>query len=179
MNVLAIAVTLALLPGLAPLRAEDAPPKAAKSSWTDVKRWLDNLKAGLTESAVRRRHRDMHGLTAVAAVRGDEQAVEDPDKVYFKSAAASKAERATRKERAELRKAVQLALDGKPEDAVKALGAFEEAHPQSPLLEECRQARGKLQALAEPVSAPQEPAASTPAPVTEAEGGQRPAPAAQ
>lgn len=139
---------LALILSAAPARAEEA-AAPAKLWWSDVSKWLGDLKAALADSAVRRHQRQFRGAVAVAAVRGDRQSLEDPDKPYWKGTAASKQERAERQERGELAKAVELAIAGKAEDALKALDAFETAHPDSVVLADCRQAREKIKAAAD------------------------------
>lgn len=119
---------------------------SAKSLWSDASKWLGGLKTALAESAVRRHQRQHRRAAAVAAVRGNEQLLEDPSKPYWKGSSASRKERAERQERAELTKAVELALDGKADEALKALDAFESARPKSALLDDCRQAREKIKA---------------------------------
>ena len=137
-------------------RADDAPkPQSAVS---DARRWLQNLREGLAESAVKKQRRHhMAGVGAAAAVRGAPQKQEDPDKPYWKGSASSKEDKQVRKESAELKKAVDLALSGKREEAGKLFDAFEAAHPKSILLGDCREARKRLAGL-EPAAAPAAPA---------------------
>lgn len=129
--------------------AEDAAPVPATSAWTEMKKWLRDLRTAISESAVRRHQRQMRGALAVAAVRGSRQTLDDPSKPYWKGTAASKQEREERRERAELSLALNLALEGKNEEAAAALDEFESAHPKSALLEDCRQARERLKAAAD------------------------------
>jgi len=116
---------------------ESAKPAAAPMS--TARRWFENLKLGLSSSSVELR-RQKRSVSAVAAVRGAAQGIEDPDKPYFRGTAASKAQARDSAERAELSAAVDLALAGKPEEAKKAFAAFAAKHPGSALAAEAKQA---------------------------------------
>lgn len=142
------ALLLAVLLCAGPARAEEPTGPPPRSALADVSRWFDNLKKVLADSAVRHHQRRMRGSMAVAAVRGAGQSLEDPSKPYWKGTAESKLDREARQERAELSHAADLVLAGKDEEAIKALEAFEAAHPASSLLTDCRQAREKLKSPA-------------------------------
>ncbi|MBI5203161.1 MAG: hypothetical protein HY925_16340 [Elusimicrobia bacterium] len=153
MNALLLAAILAA----APVRAEEA-ATPAKSVWGEVSKWLKELKSSLSDSAVRKQHRQVKSAIAVAAVRGAEQTLEDPDKPYWKGTAASKQEREERQERAELAAAVELAMNGDAAGSLKALDAFESAHPSSGLLGDLRQTREKIKAASPEQTAEVKPA---------------------
>lgn len=159
------AILMAVL--AAPLPARGAEPASepekpaaeapAPSAAENLMEWLRNWKQGLERSAVERRYRRVR-TTAVAAVRGSDQRAEDPAKPYWKSPWARKKEARRRKEREELMAAVDLALSGDREGALKSLDEFEKNHPKSDLLPEVREARERIGALEPPAPAP-EPAA--------------------
>lgn len=153
------------------------PPKA--SALAELGKWFTQFKKALADSSVRQQQRRMRGAVAVAAVRGSGQGLEDPGKPYWKGTAESTQERESRRERAELAKAADLALGGHAGEALKALDAFEAKHPNSALLEDCRQAREKLKVLPpEPAVAKQEEVPAAPAPSAEPAQAAAPAPEA-
>lgn len=137
--------------------ADETPPKpsapAPAGKWGTVKTWFEHWKEGLKGSAVEK-HYKRRRLSAVAAVRGAEQKLDDPGKPYIKGTASSKETKKLRKERAELAEAVELVLAGKVEEGSKRLDAFEAGHPNSPLLEDVRQAREMLKDMPEPERPP-------------------------
>ena len=132
-------------------RAEDAAAKP-QSAVSDARKWLEHLREGLAESAVKKQRRRMSGVAAVAAVRGAEQKQEDPNKPYFKGGSSAKEDKQVKAESAELKKAVDAALAGRRDEAGKLLDAFEAAHPKSALAGDCREAKKRLATL--PADAP-------------------------
>ena len=132
------------------LRAEPTPASqeaaASPSSWDNIKVWFQHWKDGLASSAVEGQYQQK-SLTAVAAVRGDEQKLDDPNKPYIKGKLNAKQARKLKKERAELGQAVDLILAGKVDEGSKKLDEFEAKHPKSLLLGDVQKARVKLQEL--------------------------------
>lgn len=128
MKTLSIVVIAALL--ALPAAAGDAKPAPAKSSWST---FLENLKASLANSAVAGQQK--HGKTsrAVAAVRGAEQGaknIADPNEPQLKG---SSKEKKAAKEIAlnkQFDDAVNLLIDKKYEDGIKALQALKDANPK-------------------------------------------------
>lgn len=136
-----LAVLLAAAAGVA--RAEDAKPVAGSRFASGLRQWFLHVKEGLAESSVSSQ-RQKSRITAVAAVRGAEQGELDPEKPVWKSAGAAKKSRALKAQRQELAQAVDTALAGDWDAASKKLDAFEAAHPESPLLADAHEIRGKL-----------------------------------
>lgn len=122
-------------------RAADSP-----SSLDSLKTWFEHWKEGLSGSAVEGQYQQK-SLTAVAAVRGDEQKLDDPNKPYIKGKLEDIHARQLKKERVELGKAVDLILTGKLDDGGKKLDEFEASHPKSTLLPDVHKAREKLKEL--------------------------------
>ena len=121
------------------LRAADAP---AAPKRTFLRTWFEHLKEGLSESAVQS-HYQKNRVTAVAAVRGAQQDVVNPDKPAWKGGQKAKKSAQAKKERAQFGKAVDFILEGKTKEGLEALDAFEKAHPKSALLPDVEQARAK------------------------------------
>jgi hypothetical protein len=124
--------------------AENKPSKR----FSALKTWFQNLKEGLMESSVNEMQQKRGRVAAVAAVRGSKQGVADPDKPEWKSGRRAKRAEAVKQEREELSSAVDLVINGKLEEGITALDAFEQAHPKSPLLIDAKQAREKAKQLA-------------------------------
>lgn len=127
-------------------------PKARKT-W--LRTWFEHLKQGLSESAVQGDYQRVR-VTAVAAVRGNQQQAADQNKPSWKAGAKGKKSAALKAERREFSRAVDLILEGKVQEGVAALDAFEKAHPKSTLVSDVREAREKareMQAAPEPVEA--------------------------
>lgn len=122
--IVAIAAVLAM-----PAAAEE---KAAvkQQSWGA---FFKNLRSSLSSSAVSGQHKKGRNAAAVAAVRGDDQAkknIADPNEPGLKGD--SKARKA-QKEMAlnkEFESAVNLVIDGKPEEGLKALETLKAANPK-------------------------------------------------
>lgn len=114
--------------------------------------WLQNLREGLRESAVAGR-RQKGKVTAVAAVRGSGQGDDsaNPDAPSMSNPAKSRKQRQTRKEREALAKALAPAEEGKFDESLTALDAFEKQYPKSEYLSVAKEAREKI---AEAKSAP-------------------------
>src|SRR5579863_5194375 len=89
-------------------------PVDQPSTMDTLKLWFQHWKEGLAGSAVEGQFQQK-SLTAVAAVRGDEQTLDDPNKPYIKGKLGDKQAKMLRAERAELGKAVDLILSGKPD----------------------------------------------------------------
>jgi TolA-binding protein len=128
----------------------------APSAGDSLKTWFQNLKQGLSDSAVGGHFQKGRGIAAVAAVRGDRQTLLDPNKPHWKlkSAAERKADKA---ERQEFSSAVDAIVAGKIAEGSAALDAFIKAHPKSPYLKEAQKAREKASELekAAPAAEPQ------------------------
>ncbi|MFA6317120.1 MAG: hypothetical protein WC943_06850 [Elusimicrobiota bacterium] len=165
-TLLMAAVLCAALGGAAFGAPEPAKPKPAKT-W--LRTWFEHLKQGLSESAVQGNYQKAR-VTAVAAVRGSEQELSDKNVPSWKAGARTRKALRNKAERQEFAKAVDLILEGKSEEGVAALEAFEDAHPKSPLLVDVREAREKARQMDSPEveagSAPAEaaPEAATPEP---------------
>lgn len=128
--------------------------------------WFKHVKEGLSESSVGS-YRQHGRISAVAAVRGAEQDAVDPQKPVWKSAAAGKKSKALKAQRVELAAAVDAALAGKLDESRAKLDAFEKAHPDSALLADAREIRGKLEeAKAEGAAPAAEETAKAKAPKT-------------
>jgi chemotaxis response regulator CheB len=147
----------ALLGGIA--RAED--PKPAPSARESVMTFLRNLKLSLAQSAVsgeRKRQR----TAAVAAVRGASQSSElaNPDEPALKGDEQAAKNKQLQAENAEFEKALDLVLNGKSEEGVKALEAFVAKHPKSHDLASAEQAIQKTKELLADKPAADKPAAA-------------------
>ena len=133
------------------------------SRWDGVKTWFQHFKEGLESTGAERNYQRRNvRVTAVAAVRGGKQRLDNPNKPYVKGKLDAKLEASLKKERAELESAVQLVLAGKPEDGLTQLNAFEKAHPSSIYLEDVRAAREKIKEIKALPEAQTPPATATP-----------------
>lgn len=125
MKTLIIAVILA---GLAiPSRAEG---EAKKQSWSE---YFKMLKTSLSQSAVSGERKKGKNAQGVAAVRGDDQSkknIADPNEPGLKGDAKSQRLKRDMAYDAELASAVELVEKGKFDEGVKALEAFQTAHPK-------------------------------------------------
>lgn len=118
--------------------------------------WLKNLREGLRESAVAGR-RQKGKVTAVAAVRGAPQGDENanPDAPSLSNPAKSRKQRQSLKEREALSKAIAPAEEGKFDEALSALEAFEKQYPKSDYLSAAQEAKLKIaEAKAAPAEEP-------------------------
>lgn len=144
-----ISAVLAILSlAVLPLRAEEkaakeAPQDSASFSWDSIRTRLTHLKEGLMSSANERRYQH-RSVAAVAAVRGAEQKIDDPNKPYVKNSSDEKKLKTLRAERAEFSAAVDLLLAGKTEEGKKKLADFEANHPKSSLLKDVRDTRAMI-----------------------------------
>jgi TolA-binding protein len=123
---------------------------AEGSKWDSLKTYFKHLKQGLMESSVEGVYQK-RGLVAVAAVRGAKQGDEksDPSKPGMKDPVKEKRVKVRKAEAREFEKAVDLAVAGKYDEALAALGRFEKAHPKSTLLADVKEAKGKVKEAAE------------------------------
>lgn len=126
MKTLIIAVILA---GLAlPSRAQGQETK--KQSWSE---YFKMLKTSLSQSAVSGERKKGKNAQGVAAVRGDDQAkknIADPNEPGIKGDAKSARLKRDMAYDAELSAAVDLVEKGKFDEGIKALEAFQTAHPK-------------------------------------------------
>lgn len=134
----------------APARAEES---AVAKMGDSLLSWFKHVKEGLSESSVGS-YRQHGRISAVAAVRGASQDTVDPQKPVWKSAAAGKKSKALKAQRLELAAAVDAALAGKLDDSRAKLDAFEKAHPDSALLADAKEIRGKLDEARTAAAAP-------------------------
>lgn len=120
-----------------------APPakEAEKTPLNGLRTWFKHLREGLSESSVSGAYQKRN-VTAVAAVRGEEQKSAELETVEWKGSrsAAGKARKAEQKE---LDVAVALIEQGQIEDGLKAIDAFEEAHPKSSFKKDLPEIRAK------------------------------------
>ena len=141
---------------------------AQGSKWDSLKTYFKHLKQGLMESSVEGVYQK-RGLVAVAAVRGAKQGDEKSDlsKPSMKDPVKEKKIKVRKAEAREFEKAADLAVGGKYEESMAALEAFEKAHPKSTLLEDVKEAKGKVKEALEAQKAeaakPVEPAKAEPA----------------
>lgn len=142
----------ALLFAALPLQAADPAPaqEAPKTEAEPVKKvkpleyfkmWLK----GLEESAVRKRYRPMRSH-AVASVRGEDQN-DGSGQLYWKGSLEQRFAQLGKKQRAELRKAVGLIVDGKYDEGQAALEQFKKDHPKSKLKNDIADAEKALEML--------------------------------
>ncbi len=140
-----VLAALAVLLVCAPVQAGGPRSKAVKSAfWT----WFKHLKKGLTQSSNQSLYRKAR-VTAVAAVRGAEQASFDPDKPSWKGGRKSRKAKALRRERAEFESAVDFILAGKMDEGLEALRRFGKGNAKSTLIPEVRDAIAKITKLQE------------------------------
>lgn len=176
-NIFAAALAALLL--AAPARAEDAKPApAAKQS---VMTFFRHLKESLSSSAVSGQ-RKKGRIGAVAAVRGADQksALADPDEPVLKGDMRAKRDKAAAVEDAEFAAAVELVLQGKAGEGVKALEEFKAKHPKSRNLDKVSEAIAQAKSLsaAAPVEAAKPEAPKPAAPKAEAPKAESPKAAA-
>lgn len=118
--------------------------------------WLQNLREGLRESAVAGR-RQKAKLAAVAAVRGNPQGDDsaNPDAPSMSNPAKSRKQRQALKEREALSRALAPAEEGKFDESLTALDAFEKQYPKSEYLSTAKEAKLKIaEAKAAPAEEP-------------------------
>lgn len=141
-------LALAVLAGLFIFAGAAAPARAADDKLASISAWFKNLKEGLRESAVSGRRQHSRSVSAVAAVRGDEQTAVDPNRPEWKTS--SKSEKAElRKEKKELAAAVDLIVAGKYDDGKAAIDQFQKDHPKSKFNDEASKARENADLLAQ------------------------------
>ncbi len=160
-----IAAAVAALLLCAPARADEAKPAA--NSQQSILTFFKHLKESLSQSAVSGQRKKAK-TGAVAAVRGEDQktSLSDPDETTLKGDPRVKKEKAAAAEDAEFAAAVDLVLQGKHADGVKALEDFKAKHPKSHNLDEVQKAIEQAKALtAEPAKSD---AAAAPAPAADA-----------
>ncbi|MBI5883689.1 MAG: hypothetical protein HZB91_11370 [Elusimicrobia bacterium] len=135
----------------APAKPAGSPAPKAGKSW--LKTWFQHLKQGLSESAVQGDYQKVR-VTAVAAVRGTPQDAADQNKPSWKAGAKARKSAQAKAERQEFGKAVDLILEGKSQEGIAALDAFEKDHPKSVLLADVREAREKARQMEAAEEAP-------------------------
>ena len=142
------ALAAALLFAAMPLQA--AAQEAPKTESEPVKKvkpleyfkmWLK----GLEESAMRKRYRPMRSQ-AVASVRGEDPS-DDPNQLYWKGSLEQRFAQLGKKQRAQLREAVQLIVDGELDKGQAKLEAFKAKHPKSKLKSDIDEAEKALEML--------------------------------
>ena len=118
---------------------------AEGNRWDSLRTYFKHLKQGLMESSVEGSYQK-RGSAAVAAVRGAKQGDDKSDlsKPGMKDPAKEKKIKVRKAEAREFEKAADLAVGGKYDEAMAALEAFEKAHPKSNLLEDVKEAKGKV-----------------------------------
>lgn len=173
MNVMKRAAAgVAVLLLAATARAEDAKPAPAKQS---IMTFFKHLKESLSSSAVSGERKKGH-VGAVAAVRGADQksSLADPDEPVLKGDPRSKREKASAAEDAEFAAAVELILQNKADEGVKALETFKAKHPKSRNIAKVQEAIDQAKVLTASVA----PAAAPSAQAPKAEAPKSDAPAA-
>ncbi|MBI3547890.1 MAG: hypothetical protein HY078_02440 [Elusimicrobia bacterium] len=138
--------------GASGARAADAvkpAPDAKKAAnWESLKSWFVHFKQGLESTGAERAYQRKNvSITAVAAVRGGGQKLDDPNKPYIRGKLDSKQDAAQKKERAELDAAIGLVLAGKPDDGLSKLDEFIAAHPKSVYADDAKTAVEKVKQL--------------------------------
>ena len=126
--------------------------QAEGGRWDSLKTYFKHLKQGLMESSVDGMYQK-RGRVAVAAVRGKKQGDEKSDlsKPAMKDPVKDKKIKVRKAEAREFEKAVDFAVEGKFDESIAALEAFEKAHPKSPMLEDVKDAKAKAkEAMAAP-----------------------------
>lgn len=161
-------VLAAMLPILAlslPLNSAAQPAaQPAKKKLTALNKWFRHWRAALKKKSIEGRYRSGLSVTSVAAVRGGPVSEADPKLPYWKGSWSDKKKAERLREREEQAKAIDLILEGKYEEAGKALDAFEKDHPKSSYLSAIKEARANLKEL-ESISEP----AANPSPEKKAE----------
>jgi hypothetical protein len=145
MNMKMIAAALAALLLAGPVRAEDKPAPTARES---VMTFFRHLKDSLAQSAVQGERKKAR-VGMVAAVRGADQSspLADPNEPVLKGDARSKKGKIAMAKDAEFAKAVDLVINGKTDEGVKALEEFKAKHPKSRNLDKVQQAIDQAKSL--------------------------------
>jgi hypothetical protein len=126
MKTLVIGLIVATL--ATPALAADAPAK--KASWST---WLEQLKSSLSNSAVSGQQKRGRNATAVAAVRGEDQAkksMADPDMPTLRGSSKEGRAKKEMELNAKFESAVNLLIDKKYEDGIAALEALKKEAPK-------------------------------------------------
>ena len=153
----------AAMPAFIPNVSAGESAKKPASRLGSLKTWFRTWKLALRKKAIQSRYRRGVSVTSVAAVRGDKQSEADPKLPYWKGSWSDKKAAQRLEERKEQSAASDLILDGKFDEAEKALDAFEKAHPKSAYLADIREARIKMAELkAGEKSVEKKPAATEP-----------------
>lgn len=125
MKLILVAVFAALLVTGARAQEKAAP---AKSNWSD---FFKNLKSTLAQSAVSGERKKGRNAQGVAAVRGKKQGnMADPNEPSIKGDVKAAKARREQALNDELAASLELITKGKPEEGLKGLEAFKEAHPK-------------------------------------------------
>ncbi len=141
------AATKPLGEGVPPADAVGRRPKKPASRLGSLKTWFRTWKTALRKKAIQARYRRGISATSVAAIRGSKQSEANPRLPYWKGSWSDKKAAQRLEERKEQSAAIDLILEGKYDEAEKALDAFEKAHPKSAYLADIREARIKLAEL--------------------------------
>src|ERR1035437_811339 len=162
MNMKMIVAALAALLLAGPVRAEDKPAPTARES---VMTFFRHLKDSLAQSAVQGERKKAR-VGMVAAVRGADQSspLADPNEPGLKGDARSKKGKIALAEDAEFSKAVDLVINGKTDEGVKALEDFKAKHPKSHNMDKVQQAIDQAKSLNTEKAAVAPPAPAAPAP---------------
>ena len=123
-------------------RQGEAQPAKKVSPKEYFKMWLK----GLEQSAVQKRYRPMRSQ-AVASVRGENQGDDSPNQLYWKGSLEQRFAELSKKQREELRKAVQSIVDGKLDEGKAKLEEFKKNHPKSKLKSDIAEAENTLEML--------------------------------
>ena len=143
------------------------------------KGWFETTIKGLKSKIARRYQASSVGAASVAAVRGADMKENTKDKVYWKGTQSDKRDKKLGKQRSQLAAALELAVSGKIDEAKKGVEKFIKDNPESPYLEDAKEALVRLKTMP---AAPPETDAKDAAPSLDAaaqkDGAKASAPAA-
>jgi hypothetical protein len=111
------------------------------------KSWFETTIKSLKAKIARRYQASSVGAASVAAVRGANVADEKKDKPYWKGTQEDKREKKLQKQRKQLAAALEPAVAGKKSDAQKAVEKFIKENPESPYLEEAKEALRRVKEM--------------------------------
>ena len=120
------------------------------------KSWFETTLKGLKSKIAQKYQSTSVGASSVAAVRGAKVS-DDSTKPYWRGTNADKSGKKLAAQRKQFSAALELALAGKDEAAVKALEKFVKDNPQSPYLADAKEALNRLSGVpAKPEAAAKE-----------------------